>query len=51
MLLDDDVEPIVLTLKAEAGECRDSELRSHDGDQGASRLGLHKQLEEFKLRN
>jgi hypothetical protein len=39
VLLENSVKPMVLVLKAEAGECRETDLRSHEG---ASRdlLGL-----------
>jgi hypothetical protein len=44
MLLDNNLEPMMLTLKAEAGECRETELRCLP-------LGPHKRLERFKHRD
>jgi hypothetical protein len=44
MLMDNNVEPMMLTLKAEAGECREAELRG-------LRLGHHNGLETFKHHN
>lgn len=51
VLLDDNVQPIMFTVKAEAWECRETELRSHYGDQSASRPGPHEILETFKYHN